>query len=368
MVKIYSATDNVLLFKAVTAGYVALGILITFCFKLKGNSLVLLFIVAMILCACITALFGPNYRINDMLLIFCYFGIALIPVYYKLNHKLFLWFAYILALFFVPFLIANTDPNDVFNPAYASRNIISCVLLIGLAYHIIACFQNNKTPNFILITLSFLIAIWAIGRGGIIAIGFIWIAYPFMLKIKRRYQLLMLAGFIVLALFVFFSFKALLLQYGLGRFVSMGMGGERENINADYLQATFHSVRNFLFGCPLNEIPTLVALGIDPNFPINPHNGIIRAHVYYGIGGLLLIVFMSMLSAYKFFTTHSYSLLVLFMALFMRSMVDSISFHGSFDTMIYALIFYAIKDYRVAKVSKVQKSQKNTANDTNYTA
>jgi hypothetical protein len=356
MLKNYIVSENSILPNALTAGYLVLGIMATLNFKLKKNSVMLLFIVAMILLACTTALFGPNYRINDVLLIFCYFGIALIPVYYKLNHKLFLWFAYIITLFFVPFLLSNTDPNHVFNINYVSRNYISCVLLIGLAYHIISCFQNDKTPNFILITLSLAIAIWAIGRGGIIAIGFIWLAYPFLLKIKTKYKIWMFIGIIGLSFFVFFNFKDVLFQYGLGRFKSMGIGGERENINGEYLQATLQSVRNFLFGCPLSKIPTIVALGIDPNLPINPHNAIIRAHVYYGIGGLLLLLGILQFAAYKFFVTRNYLLLVLLISLLLRSSVDSTAFHGPFDTMIYALLFYAIKI-----------STKRHENDTNYT-
>jgi hypothetical protein len=358
MLKSYVGTDNELLAKIFTASSISIGLLVTFRFRLKANSLILLFITLMILFACAAALLGPNYRVNDIILVFNYFGIALIPVYYTLNHKVFLWFAYIIALFFVPFIISGADSNYVFNINYASRNYISCVLLIGLAYHIISCFQNDKRPNFILITLSLIIAIWAVGRGGIIAIGFIWISYPFMLKIKVRHKILIFMLIAISSLVAFYIFKDVLLQYGLGRFKSMGMGGAREDINADYLQATFHSFRNFLFGCPLNEIPAIVALGIDPNLPVNPHNAFIRIHVYYGLGGLVLLIFMLTFSAYKFFRARNYLLLVLLMSLLARSAVDSISFHGPFDTIIYALLFLAIKNYRVKyNSSKIKKCE-----------
>jgi hypothetical protein len=343
LIMLKNYTENVMLFKIVTACYITLGLLVTFCSKLKVRSPVLLFIATMILFSGITALFGPNYRTNDIILIFFYFGIALIPIYYKLNYKVFLWFAYLIVLFFVPFIIQNTDPNDVFNPAYTSRNFISCVLLTGLAYHIISCFQNDKRPSFILIILSLIIAIWAIGRGGIISIGFILVAYPFMLKIRTRYKVLIFSAIAALSLIAFFVFKDVLLQYGLGRFTSMGMGSERANINSDYLEASLHSIRNFLFGCPLYKIPALISLGIDPNLPINPHNALIRAHVYYGLGGLLLLMGVILFASYKLLITRNYILLILLISLLFRSLLDSISFHGPFDTMIYTLLFYSIK-------------------------
>jgi hypothetical protein len=336
-----SALQNILII-----GYIVLGLMMSLHFynRLKKNSAILVFISAMILTACLTSIFGENYRLEDIILIFTYYGVAFIPLMFDLNYKLFLGFLYVLLLFFIISIIRGINPNDLFN---ISRNFVSVVLLIGLSLYIISCVQNQRNPNFLVILLSFIISIWATGRGGIISIGIILITYPFFLKVKKKYKFLALFFLIVFVFLVYFYFEDILLQFGLGRFSSMGLVDIRSEVNAYYLDKSLSSTPYILFGVPYSEIPLIVELDY------NPHNSFIRLHAFYGLLGFIFLFFAVIYSDLYYLKTKNYFFMILLIVLLIRSYVDSTSFHGPLDPLIYFFIFYTIKDISFKKNNKI---------------
>jgi hypothetical protein len=325
-----------------TVSYIILGILMSFYFysKLKENSAILVFISVMILTAFITSIFGENYRLEDIVLIFTYYGIAFIPLLFNLNYKLFLGFLYILLLFFIISMIRGVNPNELFN---ISRNFVSVVLLIGLSLYIISCVQNQRHPNFFVILLSFIISVWATGRGGIISIALILITYPFISKIRKWYKFLILFFLAIFTFTVYSYFEDILFQFGLGRFSSMGLVDIRSEINADYLEKLLSSTRYILFGVPLSEIPSIVELDY------NPHNSFIRLHIFYGLVGFIFLFFVIIYSIIHYLKTKNFFFMILLIALLIRSYVDSTSFHGPLDPPIYIFLFYALKNISFKK-------------------
>jgi hypothetical protein len=331
--------------KILTVSYIILGILMSLHFyaKLKRNSAILFFMSLMILAALLTSVLGENYRLEDIILMFTYYGVAFIPLLFKLNYKLFLGFVYVQLFFFIISIIREVNPNELFN---VSRNFVSVVLLIGLSLYIISCVQNQRHPNFFVILLSFIISIWATGRGGIISIALILITYPFILKIRKWYKFLILFFLIIFTGVVYSYFEDILFQFGLGRFSSMGLVDVRSEINADYLEESLSSIRYILFGTPLSKIPLIVELDN------NPHNSFIRLHIFYGLVGLIFLFFAVIYSIIHYLKAKNFFFMILLIALLVRSYVDSTSFHGPLDPLIFFFLFYALKDRSFKKDKK----------------
>ena len=343
LLRMYIGTHIGIFGLVLTASYALLGIFLTISFKLKTNSLIFWFIILMLFLGITTAIFGKNYEFRDILYLFAYYGIALIPVYIKLNYKLFLWFAYSVVLFFLIFVFKGIHPNEVL---YSSQNGFSEILLIVLGYHLISSFQNEKKPSIILIGLGFALTIWAIGRGGIIAVGLILFAYPFMLKfeLNKKYKKYLFFLLISASPFMMYSIYPDIFKNVFERFIWFTSRGysviesPRLLMNLEYLKAACSSLYYFLFGVPLEKIPTIV------KYDLNTHNSLINAHVYYGFWGFLLLVILIGYAGYYFVMTKNYIYLTLLVALFIRAFVDSNAFHGAFDTIFYYLMFYVLKD------------------------
>jgi hypothetical protein len=339
LLKDYFGIEKGIFVKILIACYVFLGIYMTVVLLTKANSLMLLIMSLIIMFAMITAVFGNNYRINDIFLVLTYFGIAFIPVYIKFNYKLFTWFAYSIILFLIVSFFTVSSVDKVF--AGVSENYISSLLLIVLGYHFISCFQNEKNPNFLLIILSFALTIWGIGRAGIISMGFIFLASPFLLSIKKRYKFLMLFSFMALSI-IAFHYNPEMSNVIFKRFHQSGLDSPRKEINKEYLQKSLSSPNYFLFGTTLTEVSAIVNL--PGNTRLNTHNSFIRAHVYYGFAGFLLLMIILTYTAFNFVKTKEYILVVLFIALLIRSFFDEQAFHGPYDPLIYSLIFITIKN------------------------
>lgn len=320
-----------------TAVYIFIGVLTTFnlYLKLNKNSRVFILITILFSISMIVSMFSRNFRIEDFVLVFTYTGISLIPVYYKLNYQLFKVFAYAIIAFFIIEIIRNVDPNAVF---VISRNFISVVLLIGLGYHIISSFQNNKNPSLLIHLLSMIIAIWATGRGGIIATGILLLSFPVLLKIKTGYKFLILLLILSLSFIVYDNFNTLLYEFGLGRFNQLGIEDSRTAINVEYLSKSTDSGYNLFFGCPLYEVHSIVEVDN------NPHNAYIRLHIFYGLFGFIILICAIIYTLFKYIKTKNYFFLMLAVALLFRSYVDSTAFHGPFDPLIYFLIFNSINE------------------------
>jgi len=327
----------------ITAGYVSLGISMTLYMIPRISKSLIIFMGSMLLLSIITAIFSENYRINDVLLVFTYFGIALIPIYFKLNYKLFLLFAYCVIIFFVISFFRVNNPNKVF--ATVSRNNISVTILIVMGYYIITCFQNKRKPNFLLIVLSFIFAVWGEGRSGILSIGLLFVFYPFFTKTTRKYKLFF-SLFLFILLVVVYQKYFDVFQSIFQRFYEVGIDTTgRSKINREYIERVSFSISHLFFGVPLNEIPSLVnQIGLVSDSVANPHNSFIRAHVYYGFGGFLLLVIFLIYTLFHFFRTKNFIFFIMLLALLIRSSFDSTAFHGPLDTIIYFFVFYAIKE------------------------
>jgi hypothetical protein len=321
--------------------YVIIGLLLSLFlyFKLTEKTISNFLITFLLLFALTTSIFSSNYRYEDILLIFSYFGLGLIPAFFTLNKKLFTVFAYLIISFFFYQMFNGILPDFMF--PRTSRNFISVCLLIGCSYHIISCIQNSSRPSFFIFLCSFIISIYAIGRGGIISFAILLFFYPFTLDIKLKYKVLIVFSFLLISVSGLLYFQTFLNDSGLKRFDSMGIESERSSINSDYLIAALKSPISMFFGADYNRIPSIVFV------ELNPHNSFIRLHVYYGLLGFIIFISFLVYSMIIFFSKRQYIYLLLISVLLIRSFLDSSAFHGPFDPIIFGLIFIAVKNKKI---------------------
>lgn len=300
--------------------------------KLRAYNRIKIFLLLMFFWGCSCSIFSCNYRINDYILIIQYFGVALIPIFYRLNYSLFKWTLWILIFYFIMNIVKGIDPNEVFS---TSRNNISVFLLIFYSYHTISAIQNGKKINILMLAISFFIGVWAIGRGGILTLGFLLLLMPLCRDNKISSKLIIVYIFTLLAVIVLLSFLAdSILRLAISRIDSMGIDSNgRDEPNAEYVRMIFDSIFSFFFGANLPGNSVFEALDL------NPHNSLIRLHVYYGLLGFIAVVFYSLRSLFKYFIGKNYVYIILFIALFVRSLVDSTAFHGPFDGLFLYFIF-----------------------------
>lgn len=283
----------------------------------------------------ISLLVSTNYRLQDFLLLFCYMGIAIIPFSIKLDYRIYTWFHIFLIIFFCLHTIKGATPDEIF---LISRNLISVLLLITTSYYIISAHQNNKKISLVLLTSSLILAIWATGRSGIIVFTILLISVIFFAPQYKKYRLIYVILFFTGVFFVYMYFFTDLLSSGLSRFVNYGIeDNARSDANLTYLSTIKENFIYLLVGAPLKEIAPIVEL------KLNPHNSIIRLHVYYGLVGPLMLSYLFLRTIFFFIKKRHFIYLSLLGCLLIRSSVDSIAFHGPLDPLIYYLLFQFIE-------------------------
>ncbi len=302
--------------------------------KLKPASVISVIIILLLVFSQILSIISPNYRVEDGVLCFQYWGIALVPVFYKLNHKLYKTINYIILLFFLYYIIRGVPPDEIFS---VSRNFISVVLLICTGYQIISSYQNNKRPSLILLLLSLIVAIWSIGRSGISTYLFLLICYPFISNLKFHYKVMFITFIVLTCVALYIYLYESLFVTAISRFQTMGFEDIRETVNKDYFFTTIQSPLNVLIGTPLTTIKSMFYVDY------NPHNSFIRLHIFYGLFGFIIVISTLITSLFKYLVNGNYIFMIMLIALIFRSAVDSTSFHGPLDILIYFFLFFPLK-------------------------
>ena len=313
------------------------GVLITINFFIKNypTFFVHKFIGFLAVCSIVNFIFSPNCRLQDLFLSITYMGLALVPLFIKLNYKFYKWVLVLVISYFFFLIYLDEDPNNVFN---VSRNFVSIFLLIIFGLHLISSIQNNKQPSLLLLFACFLISIWAVGRGGILTFAFLVVLYPLVVKLKLKSRLFILVLYVLGSLYVLNLYSDYILKIGFERFQSMGLQDSRTDINQEYISKSTNSLSYVLFGSPLLDIPSIAEV------EGNPHNSFIRLHVYYGLFGFIFVIFILISTVIKLLINSQYLLLYFTISLLIRSATDSAAFHGALDPLIFFSVFFAFKN------------------------
>lgn len=241
-------------------------------------------------------------------------------------------------IFFVLKILTGTNPEDVFT---ISRNYISVIIILSISFYVFACHQDGKMPSLLLLVMSMVILLWAIGRAGILS-GAIILLGVFLLSKKH----LLAATLLSLAVGASVSlFQPNIIDdisqitVGLERFEKLSTKSQREVINSEYIESVSTYPSNLFFGSPLKSIQAIQE--VDGN----PHNAYINLHITFGLLGILVFWAALSVATINLYRNREYLLILMLVVGSFRSIFDSTAFHGPMDVVIFYCIFKGLKNY-----------------------
>lgn len=339
-IRFYSSSS--LVFYVVTLFLIAYGLLLLLmsCLREPINSLPTIVVAMMILTALLTTAFSDNEVLLVLPQFLANLGFAWSVVYTRLKPNLFLIIFAIFTLFFGAQIIHNINPEDVFS---VSRNFVSVLMILCIAFYYFSCYQIEKRPNIIVPTLGLVIMLWAIGRAGIISGVVLLIGTLLLSKRKLTYSIAVFMVFLGGITFMQDKMTDHLNMFYLGieRFERLAGSGQRDYINSDYFGRIVSDAGEMLFGAPLNKISSIVE--VDGN----PHNSYIRLHAAFGLLGSIVIVITILTAFITLLQKRCYLLVLIFLVALFRSAFDSTAFHGPLDVVIFYCILAALHSKRI---------------------
>ena len=228
----------------------------------------------------------------------------------------------------------------------SSGNYISVLLILSLVIYFIGLDNAEKDISIIdliAVVIVLLMSIWARGRSGIIAATFILVCVllyyikPHNGKVKSKmfyvFHFFLIIGICYIIWYMLDTNEDIL---NLDKFERLGMDSNgRDDIFAGYLNSVSNSIIFFIFGAPLNDIPQIREM------ELNPHNSFILLHAYNGI--MMVIVFFAFfIKSLKFYLKNNFLLFAMTVALFIRGMTDIFIF-GTYG--MPAIMYLTFKPY-----------------------
>lgn len=245
-----------------------------------------------------------------------------------------------LIAFFFAHIFSDTNPENVFT---ISRNYISAITILFIAFYIFACNQSERMPSITILILSMVILLWAIGRAGILS-GVIILLGIFIMSKKHLFTAIFLVALTSGATLHFRPDVAENLSQitvGLERFEQLSTQSQRQIINDEYIESVSVHPSDLLFGAPLNTINAIQQ--VDGN----PHNAFISLHVMFGISGVIIFGTIFLLSIWNLTKNREHLLTLMLLVGAFRSLFDSTAFHGPMDVVMFYCLFKGLKYYNL---------------------
>jgi hypothetical protein len=334
--------ESPLIFAGASAFLVFYGnglLLYTITKKNSFNSLPTLVVALLLICALLTAIWNKNETLLSIPQFFGNLGFAWGALYAKLRPRLFIGLFLCLSVFLFIQIINGVDSGSVFN---VSRNFISVILILSIAFYYFSCTQTSTTPRLFVPFFGLILMLWGIGRAGI-ASGAIILLGALILSSKRGF-----VGFVSMATFaVLLATSTQSLDnlegffVGLERLERMGADGQRSYINSEYLNRISNDNAELLFGASLSKVSSVVE--VDGN----PHNSYIKLHTVFGLTGTALVLIIVLMCMVRLYTLKKGLLLLMLIVTMFRSTFDVTAFHGPLDVVIFFCVFYTIQSKRV---------------------
>ena len=305
----------------------------------KYSTLVYLLCIIVCYVFCTLVQSSLNYSVTDMIYTICYFGLAFVLLNNKYRH-----FATILIMAMgIGTVLLKIFQGISFNMILLanSRNYISALLLTVMLFYYVSC--HDKTKYFLVTPaiISFLISIYATGRGGIISTGFLAGAL-LIIKIReienKSLRRLVIFILIVVAIVTLVYLTGIgetkfqdFLQKNFSRFYLKGAGDTaRSDIWNAFLENNKRSIVSFIFSSD-----TTLARS-DGNL----HNSFLQSYASFGLMGFMIVVIMTFRSLIIGIKERDVLLTILFTTLIIRAFTDRIFFQGYNEIFLYYFMFY----------------------------
>lgn len=236
----------------------------------------------------------------------------------------------------------NSEPLGAIFPGSSTNGIPSYLIVVQIAFSIAYYLKNCRLP-LLSSTVTFVVAIFGIGRGSIIVAALILLFSIFINAtssrlINERKIIFILTGILSLffGLFLYNNYYELIASVQLlieGSKFSAGVLDEhRVRMVADYL----NKIDGFslIFGTNYNDT------SIVENYGGNPHNSFIRVHSFYGIAGLFYVAIpLFLISISNRRRDQKYITFFLILLTLIRATTEPIFFPSPLDFFYFSYFF-----------------------------
>lgn len=210
-----------------------------------------------------------------------------------------------------------------------SRNIVSAVLILFYILYLNLSFFHNKKISIFLTIFLLINCVILFGRSGILisSVLFIFVLYKYF---NRKVFLSALFIFISIA----FIFKFVILSYMDTRtnFTS-GLESPRKDLFNEYLYNI--SMEEIFFGRNIYDCCSEIV------FMGNPHNSFLLGHMYYGIGYILILIFIIILVL----LSKDFVKIFLLSIVILRYSIDTLGLFYILDLPLFSIFYLAYKTY-----------------------
>lgn len=262
---------------------------------------------------------------NLMTTVLVFFPIAL---FFLCSRQLSVWcwsFLYLLVCVLLFYKMHNSP--DGYLLFYAtSRNYVSVYSIIALSICSFSIHKENKKLPIAFLLIIFFLAIYSVGRGGILSTGILlglFMIYRAFIAEGYNRQLRILISvffFIALGLIVIYNYELILNKYFM-RFIDSSAEGSN-NERLAILRTYFEGV--------LTSPPQMVFFGIQPTDLGGPfarvgwniHNSFLQFYATTGLLGIIALVVLILKAARYLFKQHRVEELFVFLVFLLRSGTD----------------------------------------------
>ncbi len=199
-----------------------------------------------------------------------------------------------------------------------SRNYISFYWLLYVVPIIVTRWKEGKAiPMWIPIS-SFVVAVLAIGRGGIIMTSFFLLGSlsNIVIKGKHKFMLIILIGFSAL-LILNYLMELDNIEMFFERFEDKGVSSEARDIGWIEYIASLEDIRNFLLGTPIKQLGYVYSV-LDGSL----HNSYLTLHSRLGLVSFVYLYFL-IVGLIRLYKNHDILLLFFFIGLLVKAYVDA---------------------------------------------
>ena len=297
---------------------------------------------------------GFRDLVNDVLL----FGILITMFAYPQTYKNGLVCYYASAIFFIT---AYFSGRYAYTLLTSSGNYVSVLLVLSAAYYYF-CIDNSdrdfKVLNILPALLSFLLAIWARGRGGILAstvlLVLVLIHYVrnYAQKSTGRYLIAAIAIVIIVAVLFFRNVNLLDTFLSLGKWQYRGIDNTfRSVIWGSYVNEAKSNILYIIFGAPLDKITIIHA------YENNTHNSFIQLHAYNGLFTFIAFIVIAIRSLIYEFRRGRNLTAIAMVAVIVRGMSDKFIFgQYGMPIMLYLVFWPYMESYIQNAKSKLVRN------------
>lgn len=308
-------------------------------YKFDNKWIVISFFAAFLMA--ISIIVNGNASFFEIIWIFSFIGLALLFENSNISSRtLLIIFLFVVGVFAIQ-AILGIDPQDALNIG-SGNNISTFVIFYALLLYI-KRYDEGKGIIYWPAILSLVISLWGNGRGGVLScLVFIVALFLYDCLYNKKYKLSKIIRFAIALMIFIFIVNRFFSQYitiFIQKLDRYGSNSIRTTIWKEYIDGALNNFDNLFLGVNTRD-ERYRWLSF---YAGNTHNAFLMAHAKFGLVGFGYIVCNILKSIIIFLKKNSSFLVVIFIAWFLRSMLDWTGFPGIFDVMFWIFLIRSEK-------------------------